>query len=76
MKVYLDLINKKDGRTRERVDVSHYFERFSPSSDIDVNNYFFDCWLADRAKELKRKYFPRKHGYLMLWGVYNTGTAI
>lgn len=75
MKVYLDLIDKKDGHTRERVDISHYFGRYKPTADKEVNSFFLDCWLADRTKELKRKYFPRKQGYLMLWAVDDTGTS-
>ena len=76
MRYYLHLIDKKDGHTRERVDISHHFERFKPSADGKANSCFLDCWLADRTKELKRKYFPRKQGYLMIWGVDDTGTAI
>jgi hypothetical protein len=76
MKAYLNLINKKDGHTRERVDISHYFERYLPSKNRELNNLFLDCWLADRTKELKRKYFPRKQGYLMIYGVDDNGRSI
>lgn len=76
MKIYLDLINKKDGTTRERKDVSIYFERWKPAEERKNNNIFLDCWLADRTKVLKRKYFPKKQGYLMLWAVNDEGTTI
>lgn len=76
MKVYLHLIDKKDGHTRERVDISHYFERYLPSENRELNDLFFDSWLADRTKELKRKYFQRKQGYLMLFAVGDDGCAI
>ena len=76
MKVYLDLIDKKDGTTRERKDISVYFERFKPSTDRELNNHFFDCWLADRTKELKKLYFSRKKGYLMIMAVDDNGMAI
>lgn len=76
MRYYLHLIDKKDGSTRERADISHYFERYSPSENRELNDLFLDCWLADRTKELKRKYFPRKQGYLMLFAVGDDGRAI
>lgn len=76
MKAYLHLINKKDGHTRERVDISHYFERYSPSEKRELNCLFLDYWLADRTKELKCKYFPRKQGYLMIQGVGDDGRSI
>lgn len=76
MTVYLDLIDKKDGTTRERVDVSNLFTNYKPSNDKNTNCFFLDNWLADRTKELKRTYFPRKKGYLMLWMTDEKRTTI
>mgnify|MGYP007027035382 CR=1 FL=1 len=76
MKIYLDLIDSKDGTTRERAEITHLFTRLSPSCDRKTNDFFLDCWLADRTKELKRQYFPRKKGFLMLWMVDDNGTSV
>lgn len=76
MKVYLHFINKKDGTTRDRKDITNHFERWKPSENKEDNNIFLDCWLADRTNALKKLYFPRKQGLLMLWAVNDEGTAI
>ena len=76
MKYLLNLINKENGQVREQTDISHLFTRVKPSSDRKTNDSFLDKWLADRTKEYKKAYFPRKQGYLMLILADDTGTML
>ena len=76
MKYLLNLINKENGQIKEQVDISHLFTRFKPTEDRKTNDSFLDKWLADRTKEYKKVYFPRKKGYLMLILIDDTGVMI